>query len=266
MSQPSAADSLARLHDLHRRFRAEVLPRIADLHRVIDTNPLLYPVRGILHERLSAGEQRLATIDRQLTELGVILPAPDAMRTAAGHWVQVRHELSDVAGSLAAPNIEIKLSWQGRAAEIYDTAVRPAQVAAIERLTGLADTFQRALMWAARAGDIFAGAAIAVALGVVGALLLAIAAALPLAFGAAAAATGAVRLATLAAMGVNALAGVIISFRDTFAQVEIWLAEIRSQLHDHTAFPGGRWPDARTEAFADATVTDGDADWSVVPG
>jgi hypothetical protein len=32
---------------------------------------------------------------------------------------------------------------------------------------------------------------------------------------------------------------------------------------DRTSFPNGAWPAPDTETYADATVTDGDADWSL---
>jgi hypothetical protein len=45
-------------------------------------------------------------------------------------------------------------------------------------------------------------------------------------------------------------------------------ATLSGQVADLTAFTGkgGTWPKAVAEEWNDATVTDGDADWSVKPG
>lgn len=38
---------------------------------------------------------------------------------------------------------------------------------------------------------------------------------------------------------------------------------LRSQLVNQSLFPGGHWPSAVVESYSDATVTDGDAKWSI---
>jgi hypothetical protein len=42
------------------------------------------------------------------------------------------------------------------------------------------------------------------------------------------------------------------------------MIDMLGEARDASAFPNGQWPRSRTEWFSDATVTDGDADWSVV--
>jgi hypothetical protein len=41
------------------------------------------------------------------------------------------------------------------------------------------------------------------------------------------------------------------------------LISLHGEAIDNSFFPGGHWPDPVTSAFSDATVTDGDADWSL---
>ena len=41
------------------------------------------------------------------------------------------------------------------------------------------------------------------------------------------------------------------------------LVTLHGEALDRSAFPGGRWPDAVAGRYADATVTDGDAGWSL---
>jgi hypothetical protein len=38
---------------------------------------------------------------------------------------------------------------------------------------------------------------------------------------------------------------------------------LHGEAVDGGVFPHGHWPDATTTNFSDATVTDGDADWSL---
>jgi hypothetical protein len=41
------------------------------------------------------------------------------------------------------------------------------------------------------------------------------------------------------------------------------MINLRGELVDHSQFPGGHWPGAVAETYADATVVDGDAKWSI---
>ena len=41
------------------------------------------------------------------------------------------------------------------------------------------------------------------------------------------------------------------------------MVNLRGELVDHSQFPGGHWPAAVAETYADATVADGDAKWSI---
>jgi hypothetical protein len=38
---------------------------------------------------------------------------------------------------------------------------------------------------------------------------------------------------------------------------------MRSEALDQSAFPNNRWPVGAAHSYDDATVTDGDADWSI---
>jgi hypothetical protein len=56
--------------------------------------------------------------------------------------------------------------------------------------------------------------------------------------------------------------------RDSTGQVRVSIgATVMVNLHgqavDVTDFPGGHWPASNTSNYSDATVTDGDADWSL---
>lgn len=258
--------NVARFHEAHRRFREQVIPRVAQLHAVVDHDPLLQPVRGVLHGRLLAARQQLEAIDRRLSDVGAILPSPSSMRVAAQLWIRVRAELSGIVGDLSATNREVQFSWQGRAAEVYDEVVLPTQVAAVRQLATVADTFQRVLTWAAMVGTVFTAAIVGLVLGLIGGVWLAIGAALPLAFGAAAVIGGSVLLLTLTAAFFNQLQALIVQASEAFARMQTWMDELMSQTGDTSVFPGGTWPDALTERYADASVGDASAQWSVRSG
>lgn len=43
------------------------------------------------------------------------------------------------------------------------------------------------------------------------------------------------------------------------------LVTLHGEAADRTAFPRGAWPNPTTGRYDDATVTDGDTDWSLAP-
>jgi hypothetical protein len=256
---------MARFHEAHQRFREQVIPRVAQLRAAVDHDPVLYPVRGILHGRLDAAQQQLEAIDRRLTDVGMILPSPSSMRAVAQLWIRIRADLGGIVGDLSATNREVQFSWQGQAAEVYDKVVLPTQVAAVRQLAVVADTFQRVLSWAALVGTVFTAAIVGLVVGLIAGAWMAIGAALPLAFGAAAAVGGSVLLLALASSFFSQLQSLIVQASEAFSRMRIWMDDLMSQIGDTSVFPGGKWPDALTQHYADATVNDRDAKWSVAP-
>src|SRR5262249_7448981 len=43
----------------------------------------------------------------------------------------------------------------------------------------------------------------------------------------------------------------------------VQMTTLHGEANDPTSFPGSHWPDATPGRFSDATVADGDADWSL---
>ena len=61
----------------------------------------------------------------------------------------------------------------------------------------------------------------------------------------------------------SALIAAVVALTALLGTQALWMTNLRGELVDHSQFPGGHWPRAVADTFADATVTDGDADWSV---
>jgi hypothetical protein len=61
------------------------------------------------------------------------------------------------------------------------------------------------------------------------------------------------------------LAELMAAAMDTFSRMLTWGNEMLGEMSDTSAFPNGVWPQARADWLRNATVTDGTAEWSVVP-
>ncbi len=250
--------NLEELQSAQARLRNDLIPKIARIGTGLLGSPLLYPWRDEIARKV---EQVLNLLVDLHTRLGVLLltgPLPITLWRTADEWTQIRSRTSSVAGDLGATNREVHVRWKGAAADAYHSII-PAHVAAANRLAMVADSVQNALAWAALAAATFYAALLGAVLAATAAIITAIAMA--------ATVTGALAalvmvLATVA--GLMAQLGVLTAATtEVFGRLRVWLNDVVSEMNDNAAFPGGTWPASREEWYADATVTDGDARWSV---
>lgn len=235
------------------RYRA-ILDDLAVAGRFLPP-PLRIAARELVREAVALG--------RELAELvGELLAgclAPVLLFRRAWHWRDIHGTATGVAAALTDQNLVVDDSaWTGPARGAYETVVG-AQSKAAAQLGVIADGV--AVNLAECAG---AGVAFTVTLAVIVAKLLAAATTALAAFG----------------TGVFCLAGVALIVEEAgldstavgaaLAALGVCLtAQARNMvaLHglavDRTSFPGGAWPAAHTAGYSDATVTDGDADWSL---
>jgi hypothetical protein len=245
------------LRHLHARIRDEVIPRIAAISTELLSSPLLIPVRPVLRRNL---ELVLQGINECQYRIGVLLLSatlPVRVWQDATQWTVVRAEVSSVGGDLDVTNRQVHAVWRGLASDAYHRII-PSHVTAAARLSSVADQTQFALTWCAAAGAAFYAMLLALVLEFYAALLVALAAAAP---SGGLGTTVALLMITggfLSRIGVLITAGV-----QTSGQLRTWWNELLSEMRDNVAFPNGRWPHSRTEWYIDATVTDGDADWSL---
>ncbi|MFI2558836.1 hypothetical protein [Nocardia farcinica] len=70
---------------------------------------------------------------------------------------------------------------------------------------------------------------------------------------------GLLTAAKFAALVTAAITGIVTLVNSTIVQVQA----LKVELENPQGFPGARWPETGAQNYTDATVTDGDADWSV---
>jgi hypothetical protein len=239
-------------------LRDEVIPRVASLGTVLFSTPLLIPWHDDITWRLERLLNQLVDFYSRLGGLLTIGRLPFRLWDNAEAWTRIRGEASDVTGDLGVTNRDVHVRWKGAAAEAYD-AIIPAHMAAATRLATVADTVQTALTWAAVVGAVFYSGVLAVTLQTLAALGTAVA----MARSVPTAVVGLV-LALTAVAGVTVqLSTMVVVAAEAFSRLQIFLSDMLSEMVDNSAFPHGTWPASREELYADATVTDGDAEWSV---
>ncbi|MET0235420.1 MAG: hypothetical protein ABW224_12320 [Kibdelosporangium sp.] len=183
--------------------------------------------------------------------------APVMFFKYAWDWMDVRSTATTVAGQLKPEVLQTDAHWKGVAADRYK-AVTGAQSAAAEKVGSIAEKTAISLGVCA-----VAGCAFYVAIGVIIVKFIAV-------LIASIAAVGTIVLSwaglgmVVADAGISS--GLIIAAVTTLGALLTAQAAQMVTLHgeatDNSKFPGGKWPDPTTGTFNDATVTDGDADWS----
>jgi len=186
--------------------------------------------------------------------------APITLNEYALEWQKVQRVATGVSGQIADPALGVGLHWTGDAFRAYAEKTKP-QSAAAARIGSIADKAASTLMGAANAGMLFYTALAAALAPFIAATVVAIAAAAT----GVGAPPGAAVFVTAAVAGCIAIGTATAMF---IQNQKGHAATLSGQVADLTAFTGkgGTWPKAVAEEWNDATVTDGDADWSVKPG
>lgn len=212
---------------------------------------------------LDLGEQIAIGAEELLDQIGQLLQgaaAPILLFGHAGQWVQIRGRASDVQGRLRVDQLPAHAHWKGVAADRYVAAIATQSLAA-GRVAGVAGAVLVPLGGCAMAGLAFYVTVGAILVEVIEGLAAAVVAFGSEAFSWAGLLLG---LETVEVAGSVLIAAVasLVALLGTQAHA---LNVLRSELVDHSQFPGGYWPSAVADTYTDATVTDGDAEWSVQP-
>jgi hypothetical protein len=173
-------------------------------------------------------------------------------------WGDVRGVATTFAGELQPAALTVDYHWQGRAAEAYKGVI-PAHTAAAARIGGMADKAQTALGWSVSAALVFYAGLLVVVIQLIVAFVGVLAILGTVVFSWAGVAL-AVQEAGVKAAEIGALVMLLVTALGT--QV-LQLGALHSEAADASAFPGGHWPGSLTDRYSDATVTDGDAEWSI---
>lgn len=206
-------------------------------------------------ERIVQGATQVATTLEEALESAA---APVTMFSYAGGWVDVKGMATDVQGTLRVDQLPTKAHWKGVAADRYATAIA-TQSAAAGRIAAVADSTSGVLGTCAAAALAFYIALGVVVVQLIVGLAAAIAALLSEVFSWA---------GLLAALGEIEITGaqliaLVGGLAALLAAQAVAMNNLRAQLVDHSQFPGGHWPSAVADTYTDATVTDGDAKWSI---
>jgi hypothetical protein len=185
--------------------------------------------------------------------------APVFMFLDSYRWMDIRGKANGVSTDLTSQNLVVDDSdWSGTAREAY-LAAAAAQSAAAGRIGSIAGSTSLNLLGCAVAGLAF----YIVLAGVLAKLIAATAAAIA-AFGTAVFSWVGAAI-VLEEAGVNTT--IIVTAVSTLAAFLGAQAAAMVTMHgdavDPTSFPNGAWPRSNSSQYSDATVTDGDADWSL---
>jgi hypothetical protein len=163
--------------------------------------------------------------------------APIYMAVDAWKWMDIRADANLAATNLSDQNLSIDDSdWSGKARDAYGTAAA-AQAAAASRIGSIATSTSANLLACAIAGAAFCSVAFSWA----GAALM------------------------LEEAGVNtAIIATAVATVTGFIGAQVTaMIMLHGDAVDPASFPNGVWPTSNTPQYSDATVKDGDADWSL---
>ena len=184
--------------------------------------------------------------------------APVTFFFTAQDWQDVRGLSTGVSGQLKPELLGVARVWHGDAANSYIKQIKPQSDAAA-RIGVIADKTATALNTCAIAGLAFYVALAVILVKFIVATIAALAALGSVVFSWAGAALIVEEAAVNTGMLVAAVSGLVAVLGAQASQMVV----LHGEAIDASAFPGGRWPDATPSQFSDATVTDGDADWSL---
>lgn len=185
--------------------------------------------------------------------------APIFMFIDSYQWTDFKAAANGVSADLTNQNLVIDDSdWSGKGHDSYMTTAA-AQSAAAARIGSIAKTTSDNLLYCAGAGLAF----YIVVAGVIAKLIVEVVAATTAISTAVFSVLGAMIFLESGVVNVTAIAtalGVLTAFLGT--QVNA-LVTLHGEAVDPSSFPNGTWPNSNTSQYNDATVKDGDADWSL---
>jgi hypothetical protein len=185
--------------------------------------------------------------------------APIWMFVDGYNWMDMRGTANAVSTDLSAQNLVVDdTDWSGKARDAY-LAVAEVQAGAAARLGSIATTTSVTLAGCAAAGLAFYIAIAAVLAKVIAATMAAVAAYGSVVFSWA----GAGVLLIEAGFSSAVLTAATATLAGFIASQITALIVLHGDAIDPASFPNGVWPKANISQYSDATVKDGDADWSL---
>lgn len=194
----------------------------------------------------------------KLKELMEGAAAPVLMFVKASDWEDIRGIASGVAGQLHPEALAAGHLWHGSAADAYAKQVPPQSTAAT-RIATIADKTATSLDVCAVAGLTFYMVLGAILVKFIAAFIAALTALGTVVFSWA----GAALIVEEAGVNTAVIVAAVTALVALLGAQATQLVTLHGEAVDASAFPGGHWPNAVVSQFDDATVSDGDADWSL---
>jgi hypothetical protein len=184
--------------------------------------------------------------------------APIFFFTRSYTWQDVKGLATGVVGSLRPEALSVNRHWKGPANDAYTKAIKPQSDGAA-KIGAIADRVSTALTVCAGAGLAFY-----IAIGLIVIKFIAAAVVVIAAFGSVAFSWAGLLLAVEEA-GVNTamIVAAVAALTTLLAAQASQMVVLHGEAIDNSVFPGGKWPQSTSGTFSDATVQDGDADWSM---
>jgi hypothetical protein len=247
------AGAIDELRGLLDRYE-EVLVRLRAAHRDLQDR-LIPQVEGLGLPGLAAVVRPLAELHYRVTVLLASAGLPQRMVVNGLEWIELQASVTEAVERLTTEAARVD-GWRGVAADTYRSIV-PGQAAAARRVETVLDGVRCTLTETAVAAAAFYGALLALLLltnaGLRAALLRA----------AVSPPAGLLALAGQGATAVVGVAALLTPMREAMERSGADLAALQGELKDGGVFPGGRWPRSASKGWTDATVMDGDAEWSL---
>ncbi|MEU6266873.1 hypothetical protein [Saccharopolyspora shandongensis] len=203
-------------------------------------------------------EEAATAVCEVIVDLLKAAVAPILMYVRAWEWQSLRGRASSVAGRLTPEALIADDKWHGAAADAYTAAIKP-QGQAATRIGTIAGKTAGALALCASAGVAFY-----VSLGFILAKYIQTMVAAIAAFESAVFSwAGAILVVEETTVGGGLITAAVGALATVVATQAAEMVALHGEAVDGTDFPLGAWPDPARNPFADATVSDGDADWSL---
>ncbi|WP_433344200.1 hypothetical protein [Micromonospora sp. CA-111912] len=252
------ADIRSGLDDFAKHLDAVMVASVAASSRWYMTDSASAAVVRLGRESVKVGKQ---LIDLFL-DLLKGATAPIFMFLDAWEWMNIRGEASGVASALTTQHLVVDDSdWSGKARDAYVAHV-DGQAKAASQITSIASSTSGHLLACAAAGAAFYATLAVVLVRLIAAAKLAIDAFSTAVLSPA----GAALILGEAGISTLTIGTAVVTLTVFLGTQATTMVNLHGEAVDSTSFPGGKWPAANSSIYNDATVTDGDADWSLAPG
>ncbi|SCL25884.1 hypothetical protein [Micromonospora inyonensis] len=173
--------------------------------------------------------------------------------------MDIRGSASGIASALTEQHLVVGNSdWSGKARDAYVSSVTSHSTAA-GKISSIAASTSGHLLACAAAGAAFYATLAVVLAKLIAATIVAIAALGSAVFSWA----GAALILEEAGVNIAIIGTALVTLSAFLAAQATSMVNLHGEAVDKTAFPAGKWPSPNSFTYNDATVKDGDADWSL---